>query len=264
MAALKRELQVNPATSSRASRSRSSSSSCTGTTRRRRSRSAPWSSPRRSSPPTPLGRASSSWASWTQHRSWSRRPAWPPRARRCTSRWPGPTRGRPRGGRRSRARRVHAPPAGTAGPAAPLPALSERCDLKVVGRLLRARLGAALAHACRVDRPDGPRVLFTDVTEAAGLTWRIGKVAVLGGNLVETMGGGGASSTSTATGGWTSTRLLLDERSLVPGSPSGTLSSATTTTVRSPTSRRGRHRRPAAGMGSPSPTTTTTGGPTST
>jgi hypothetical protein len=40
-------------------------------------------------------------------------------------------------------------------------------------------------------RPDEPRVVFTDVTEAAGLTWGIGKVAVQGGNLVETMGGGG-------------------------------------------------------------------------
>jgi hypothetical protein len=40
-------------------------------------------------------------------------------------------------------------------------------------------------------RSDEPRVLFTDVTEAAGLTWGIRKVAVGGANLVETMGGGG-------------------------------------------------------------------------
>jgi len=53
-------------------------------------------------------------------------------------------------------------------------------------------VGAVLAHALPAStRPDEPRVLFTDVTEAAGLTWGIGKVAVRGGNLVETMGGGG-------------------------------------------------------------------------
>jgi hypothetical protein len=61
-------------------------------------------------------------------------------------------------------------------------------------------LGAVLAHALPAStRPDEPRILFTDVTEAAGLTWGIGRIAVQGGNLVETMGGGGNNHDGTFT-----------------------------------------------------------------
>ena len=63
-----------------------------------------------------------------------------------------------------------------------------------VGGALLAGLGLSAALALgrpASSPPDEPRVHFTDVTEGAGLSWGIGKVAARGGNLVETMGGGG-------------------------------------------------------------------------
>jgi enediyne biosynthesis protein E4 len=52
--------------------------------------------------------------------------------------------------------------------------------------------GALAAHAVLAAAGKAePAFVFTDVTEASGLTWGVRRVAVRGWNLVETMGGGG-------------------------------------------------------------------------